>query len=450
MFGSKTTLDMTSGSALKLICMFSAPFIASNIFQQLYTIVDTMVVGKALGLNALAALSSIDTMNWIVLGIIQGMTQGFGILIAQKFGTKEMQELNRIIKNAFVLSFLLAMILLAGIQLLVNPFLIILRVPLEITSMATLYLRIIIGGVPIVVAYNMESVVLRSLGDSESPFVAITMATIINVVLDILLVVVLGFGIAGAAIATLIAQLVSAIYCAYRIRKIDFVKMSLKGIRLDRDWTVPMLKLGSPLAFQNMIISIGGVVLQAVIDGYGVVVIAGMTAANKLYGILDSVGLAIEYAMVTYVGQNYGAKKVDRIRKGVTIANVLSFISCAIFAIISINVGKSFLSLFISGSPDVVEETMKYAYRFLVDMSVSMPLLYMIHVFRAQLQGIGHTVITMTSGLVELVIRIAAALTVPAIFGPMSLYRVYVLAWIGSDILLIIAYFYYSRRLAQC
>ena len=446
LFKKNTTQDMTSGSPLKLILMFSIPMIVGNIFQQFYTIVDTMVVGKALGVKALAALSSIDTINFVCMGLALGMTQGFGILIAQKYGEKEEASLNRIIRNSLVLSAILAIVLLVLIQLAINPFLTLLRVPYEIRPLSLIYLRILIGGLPVVIMYNMEAVILRSLGDSRSPLVAMVIATISNIILDVAFVIGLQWGIPGAAVATLIAQVMSAVYCAVRIKKIDFIDLSYAGIIVDKEWSLPMLKLGLPLAAQNLVIASGNMILQSIIDGFGVLVIAGSTATNKLYGILDSAALGYGYAMTTYVGQNYGAKRTDRIRKGVLTANVISVISCVVIASITIGFGKSMLGLFISGTPEEVSTTLMYAYGFLRDMSLFLPTLYLIHVLRSVLQGFGHTVTTMASGMVELVIRIIAALTLPVLFGPSVLFYAHILAWVGSDVVLIWGYYYYIKK----
>lgn len=441
----KKVRDMTTGSPLRLILLFSIPLIIGNIFQQFYTIVDTMVVGRVLGVTALAALGSVDTINWITTGAVLGMTQGFGILIAQKFGDKNVPQLNRIIRNSLLLSACLAVVLLVVVQLAINPFLVLLQVPTEIMPFSRLYLRIIISGIPISIAYNMQAVILRSLGDSKSPLTAMVIATLTNITLDILFVVYFRWGIVGAAVATLIAQFVSASYCATRIAKIEIIHLTFDNLKLDQDWTIPMLKLGLPLAFQNMVISLGGMVLQSVIDSFGVLVIAGSTATNKLYGILESAALAYGYAMTTYVGQNYGAKKYTRIRRGVKTANIISVFSCIFIAFITIGFGKSFLGFFISGTPQEVSTTMDYAYGFLRDMSLFLPTLYLIHILRSVLQGIGHTVMTMTSGIVELVIRIIVALTLPFIFGPRILFFAHILAWVGADIVLIIGYFHTQR-----
>lgn len=449
LFKKNTTQDMTSGSPLRLILMFSIPMIIGNIFQQFYTIVDTMVVGKVLGVTALAALSSVDIINFVCTGIALGMTQGFGILIAQKYGNKEHDALNRIIRNSLVLSVLMSAILLILIQLSINPFLTLLRVPLEIRPLSLIYLRILISGVPVVIMYNMEAVILRSLGDSQSPLTAMVISTITNILLDIIFVVIFKWGIPGAAIATIIAQIMSATFCATRIRNIEFIDISKRNADstlIDKEWTIPMLKLGIPLALQNLIIALGNMMVQSIIDGFGVLVIAGATATNKLYGILNSASLGYGYAMSTYVGQNFGAKKIDRVRKGVLTANIVSVITCFGIASITIGFGKSLLGLFISGSPEEVTTTLSFAYRFLCDLSLFLPTLYLIHVLRSVLQGLGHTVITMVSGFVELIIRIIAILTLPALFGPTVLFYAHILAWIGSDIVLIAGYFYYINK----
>lgn len=446
-FGKSSVTDMTAGSPFKLILMFSLPLIAGNIFQQLYTIVDMLVVGKKLGVTALAALGSVDTINWVVAGIVFGFTQGFGIYIAQMFGKKDYDSLNAVIVNSLILSFSIAVILLIITQILINPFLVLLRVPEDIVALSKLYLRIIIGGVPIVVAYNMEAVILRSLGDSSSPLVAMVISTISNIVLDVFFVMVLEWGIPGAAVATLIAQLLSAIYCAVRISRIECLNISFKTARIDFKWAKALLKMGAPLAIQNAIISFGGVVVQAVVDGFGVFVIAGSTAANKLYGILESAASAYGFSMATYVGQNFGAGNIKRIKKGVLTANLISVVSCILIGGIMLLTGKSILSIFISGTEEEMTNTLHYAYTFLSTMSISLITLYLIHVLRNVLQGLGHTVVSMASGFVELVFRILVVLTLPSVFGPDCIFLSHVLAWVASDIVLIAGYYYYMSKL---
>ena len=247
--------------------------------------------------------------------------------------------------------------------------------------------------------------------------------------------------------ATLIAQAFSATYCAYRIARIECLDISMKKIKLDVKWSGALLKIGAPLAVQNAIISFGGVIVQAVVDGFGVFVIAGSTAANKLYGILESAASAYGFAMATYVGQNFGAGNIKRIRKGVLTANLISVVSCVLIGGLMILTGQSILSLFISGTPEEMKMTMHYAYVFLSTMSYCLITLYLIHVLRNVLQGLGHTVVSMVSGFVELVFRILVILTLPGFFGPNCIFLSHVLAWVASDAVLIAGYYYYIPKL---
>lgn len=232
--------NMTEGKPLSLIFTFALPLMIGNVFQQLYTVVDTMVVGRALGVNALAALGAADWMNWMMLGIVQGLTQGFGILMAQKFGAGMKEDLRKVIGNSAHLSLISSLILLLVGQLLARPVLGLLQTPAEIIDNALLYLRIMYLGIPVVMAYNLLACILRSLGDSQTPLHAMIVAAIVNIVLDLLFVLGFGLGIGGAAAATLIAQLVSSFYCLHYIRRIDILTLTPEPPSL------PLQRLGYP------------------------------------------------------------------------------------------------------------------------------------------------------------------------------------------------------------
>ena len=217
--------DMTNGKPLPLIVSFALPLMVGNIFQQLYTVVDTMVVGKALGVEALAALGATDWLYWMMLGMIQGVTQGFGILMAREFGARQYESLRAVIGSSTTLSALSAVIFLILGQAVARPILGLLNTPAEIMGGSLLYLRIMFLGVPIVMAYNLLATILRSLGDGKTPLYAMIVAALSNIILDLLFVLVFQWGIAGAAIATLIAQGISSVYCLIKIRKIEFMKV---------------------------------------------------------------------------------------------------------------------------------------------------------------------------------------------------------------------------------
>lgn len=438
--------NMTAGNPLSLIITFSLPLMAGNIFQQMYTVVDTMVVGKVLGVDALAALGATDWLNWLVLGMIQGITQGFAILIARKFGAQQIEGLKKVVGTSVLLTILCSVLFLGASQLVAKPALLLLQTPTEILPWSLLYLRIMFAGIPIVMAYNLLACILRSLGDGQTPLTAMVIASLLNIGLDLLFVLVFRWGIAGAAIATLIAQLVSGIFCFLRLRKIDFMTMTREHYRMESGTAKQLMNLGWPMAAQNAIIAIGGMIIQTVVNGYGVIFIAGFTATNKLYGILEMAATSYGYAMITYVGQNLGAQNMGRIRKGMRCAVIVALITSAFIAAAMILFGKNIVGLFLSGSAQEVEQAMAVAYTYLVIMSVCLPVLYILHVTRSAVQGMGNTVLPMVSGIAEFIMRTGGVLLLPMILGHTGIFLAEVSAWAGADLILIPSYFYIFRR----
>lgn len=441
--------NMTEGRPVPLIFSFAIPLMIGNVFQQLYTVVDTMVVGKALGVSALAALGAADWMNWMMLGIIQGFTQGFGILLAQEFGAKRYDNLRRSVGNSAVLSLLSAIVLLGTGQLLARPVLELLNTPARILPDALLYLRIMYLGIPVVMAYNLLASVLRSLGDGQTPLQAMIVAAATNIFLDLLFVLVLGFGIAGAAIATLIAQLISSLFCLYHIRKIDILTLQKADFRPSGRLPLRLLMLGFPMAFQNAIISVGGMIVQFVVNGFGVLFIAGFTATNKLYGVLEVAATSYGYAMVTYTGQNLGAKRTDRIRKGVKSAILIALLTSLFIALLMLILGKEILSWFISGTPEEFEQTLQIAYYYLEVMSICLPILYILHITRSAIQGMGNTILPLVSGIAEFVMRAVTAVFLPMLIGEHGIFYAEIMAWTGAVVILIISYFIVIRKMEQ-
>lgn len=258
--------DMTKGKPMKLLFLFSLPLMFGNVFQQLYTVVDTMIVGQTLGVSALAALGAAEALGWMSLGSIQGLTQGFSIRMAQQFGAKDEDGLHQAVGHSIVLSALLAVLLTIVFQAAVCPVLAILQTPEDIKPDTILYLRILFSGIPIVVAYNLLASMLRAIGDSKTPLIATAIAAASNIVLDLLFVCVFGWGIAGAAEATLIAQFISVGYCFFTIRKLTLLHPRRKDLRLEIELSGKLMLLGLPMAFQNFIIAIGSMIVQRLIN----------------------------------------------------------------------------------------------------------------------------------------------------------------------------------------
>ena len=303
------TLNMTEGKPLKLIVAFAIPLMLGNVFQQLYTVVDTMIVGQALGVGALAALGAADWLNWMVLSTVQGFAQGFSIRMSHEFGAGTYDKLRKTVANSILLAAFSSVLLLVISQAVARPILELLQTPDEIIGNSLIYLRIMFAGIPVVMAYNILASILRSLGDGKTPLYAMVMAALINVVLDLIFVLVFHWGIAGAAGATVIAQICSGVFCLAAILRLPILTFSKEDFRMEGRLCLHLMKLGLPMAFQNAIISVGGMIVQFVVNGFGVLFIAGFTATNKLYGILEVAATSYGYAMVTYSGQNLGAKK---------------------------------------------------------------------------------------------------------------------------------------------
>lgn len=440
---------MTEGNPGKLILTFALPLMAGNVFQQLYTVVDTMVVGKYLGVGALAALGASDWMNWMMLGIVQGFAQGFAIRMAQDFGAGKYDSLRKVIGNSCILALLSSLALVLIGQLTAYPVLRLLQTPDDIMGSALLYLRIMFLGLPIVMAYNLFASILRSLGDGQTPLRAMVVASITNIVLDLLFVLVFHWGIAGAAVATLIAQLVSGLFCLTHIRRLEILQMAASDFRLEGKLGGKLMTLGFPMAFQNCIIAIGGMIVQFVVNGFGVLFIAGFTATNKLYGILEIAATSYGYAMITYVGQNLGAGKSRRIRQGTRSALVIAIATSLVIAAVMLLFGKVILSWFISGTPEETVQTMQIAYFYLAVMSACLPILYLLHVIRSCIQGLGNTLLPMVSGIAEFIMRTGTALLLPLAMGETGIFYAEPAAWLGADVILVVSWLVVSRKLPK-
>lgn len=438
---SSKVKDMTSGSPARLIMLFAIPLMLGNIFQQLYTMVDTIVVGQIVGVQALAALGAVEWVMWLVLGVASGMTQGFSILIAQYYGAREIKDLRKALAHSYILTAILAAAVLVVSQAGAYGLLRFLNTPENIIGMSMSYLRVVFCGIPMIAAYNIFASALRAMGNSKTPLTAMILAAIINVVLDILFVAQFHMGVAGAAAATVIAQSFSAVYCFLVLRKINIVKLEKSHFSKDVILDKKLLKLGTPIVFQNVIIAVGGLVVQYVVNGYGFLFVAGFTATNKLYGLLEMAAISYGYAIVTYVGQNLGAKRPDRIKKGVRASAVIAAITSAVISVVMILWGKTILSLFISGDPKQTQQVLEIAYRYLFIMACFLWILYFLYVYRSALQGLGDTVIPMMSGVAEFVMRVGVALLLSLAMGENGIFYAEITAWTGAAVLLAVNYY---------
>lgn len=441
--------DMTKGNPGRLILMFAVPLMIGNVFQQLYTMVDTVVVGQVAGVQALAALGAVEWIMWMVLGVSSGITQGFAILIAQDYGARKWKQLKKTVAHSYVLTTITAVLLFLTSQIFAHWILSFLNTPDNIIGMSLLYLRIVFCGIPVVAAYNVFAGVLRSLGNSRTPLVAMVIAAGINIILDLVFVAGFHMGVAGAALATVIAQCFSALYCFIIVRKIEIVHITKDDFRAVPGLNRELLSLATPILFQDVIISLGGLAVQFVVNGYGFLFVAGFTATNKLYGILEMAAISYGYAIVTYVGQNLGAGQISRIKKGVHSSGFLAFLTSVFISVMMFIFGKHILRMFISGNPAQAEQVLGIAWHYLSIMASVLCILYFLHVYRSALQGLGDTMIPMLSGVMEFFIRVGVALLLPKIMGQNGIFYAEITAWTGAAVLLAVSYYIRIRKFRE-
>ena len=425
------TLNMTTGSPMKLLFSFALPLMFGNIFQQLYTVVDTAIVGRGVGMSALAALGTVDWLNWMMLGIAQGFTQGFCIRMSQKFGAQDLEGLKQTLGTSVLLTGIVALLGTLIAQLGLPVFLTWMQVPEYLKADATLYSRIIMGGFTAVCFFNLCSSTLRAVGDSKTPLIAMVVAATTNILLDIVAVFVLKWGIAGAAAATVFSQLLSGALCAIKIARTPELRFEKRHLTMNLFTAADLMRIGIPAAAKNIIIAAGGMVVQTVVNSFdSMSFIAGFTATNKLYGLLEIAALSYGYAVTTYVGQNYGANLTPRIRSGVRAANTLALISSVVIAAVMFIFGREITMLFISREDAALAlEAGNTAFRYLMLMSFSLPILYVLYVYMSALQGMGNTIAPMYSAAFELLVRLTVAFAVAHIGARNGIFWAEVGAW---------------------
>ena len=443
------TMDMTVGSPLKLILVFMLPIMGGTLLQQFYSLVDTVIIGRVEGVTALAAVSTSGWLDWTVLGIALGITQGCSILISQHFGAKDERALKHTVGQSIVLSVLTALFLTALAQAIIPLVLRLMNSPDETLPLSTVYLRVLFAGFPMVMGYNLTASFLRALGDSRTPLIAMGIASGLNIALDLLFVAVFRMGVQGAALATVIAQSISFVYNLLALKKLKLVHPEKSDLKPDAKVLKNLFRLGFPMAMASAVISIGAMMLQTVINGFGIVFMAGASAAGRLTGITEVAGSALGTGMATYMGQNIGAGRLDRVKRGIRRGAQLGFGLGLFMTVLLLIFGRDLMRLFVEDDPALVEQVLDVACQYLYVMSVFMPSLYLLFVYRSSLQGLGETVIPMYSGFMELFMRIVMLLILPGLMGHWGVYFAEVSAWFGAMVLLMWGYYRHVRRLSE-
>ncbi len=401
---------MTQGKPLKLILNFIWPLLLGNTFQQLYNMVDTVIVGKFVGANALAAVGSTGTIMFLVMGLANGMATGFTVLTSQKYGAGELEATRKTVAIGVLLAVIVCTVLTITSLAIMHTLLTIMNTPAEIYDDAYAYISTICMGIFALVFYNLFASFLRAVGNSTMPLVFLIVSAFLNIILDLVFIINFHMGVRGAALATDVAQGISAILCIiYIYSKVDVLRPRREDWRLHACYTRRQLAIGVPMALQFGITASGTMVMQAAINIYGAVAVAGFTAAGKVQNLLTTGMMSIGQTMAAYVGQNYGKRDMARIDEGVREANKIGVIYSLVSGVLTVALLPYLLRMFFAADVDL-DALLPYARTYIPISVVCFIPLAMIFIFRNTIQGCGYGMTAMMLGIMELVARLAMAI----------------------------------------
>jgi len=438
------TKDMTTGTPYKLILAFAIPMIAGNLFQQLYNMVDTVIVGKFVGVNALAGVGSTGAISFLVVGFALGVCTGFSIPVAQEFGAGNYKKMRKYIANSIYLCIITTVLLTLITVIGAKPILRVMNTPEEIFNDAYNYIIVIFAGLGATIFYNMLSGILRAVGDSKSPLIFLIVSSFLNIALDLLFIINFQMGVFGAGLATIISQLVSAVLClVYTIKNYDILRFSKDELQPDKECISKLSSNGYPMALQFSITAVGSIILQSAVNTLGTQSVAAITAASKIQtvaiGPMESLGIA----MATYCGQNKGAMQLERIKQGIRQSLVIQMIYCVTVCIAVSVLGGFITTLFIdtknTSAMEIAEITELSAYYLRLN-GIFYPLLGVLFILRNSIQGMGYSMLPMLAGVGELIARALVAIGFVSTIGFTAASLSSPVAWIFADIILIVTY----------
>ncbi len=435
--------DLTRGNPAKLIVLFAIPLLIGNLFQQFYHIVNAFIVGRTIGVHALAAVGCTASLVFLIIGFVFGFTNGMAIVLAQRFGAGDLDGVRKSFATNLILGGIVTVFMTVLGELFVRPLLVLMQTPAEILDQAHGYLRIVFLGLGTLVFFNVLSSCLRAVGNSRAPLGYLVVACIVNILLDLLFILGFRMGVEGAALATVLAQLLAGLLCVPYVWKKGSVFRLAKA-----DWKITgtdlweHLRIGLPMGFQPSIIATGIIILQFSLNGLGAIPVAAYTAAQRIELFATLPLMSFGMAMATYTAQNLGAKQYQRIRSGVFQCTAISLIFSFSIGLVMIFCGRSLAGLFITSNPEALDLSAKY----LTVGGMTYFVLGLLFIFRYTLQGLGQNMVPTIAGIMELVMRVFAALF---LIGPLGFFGVCLanpLAWLGSSVPLIIAFAWSARR----
>lgn len=436
--------DMTSGKPIKLIWNFTIPLLIGNLFQQLYNMADTFIVGRTIGVHALASVGSTGSIIFLILGFANGLTAGLAIPLAQRYGAKDYLGVKRSFYVSILISAVVAILLTILSMVFCRQILEVMQTPAEIIDGAYDYLMVIFAGIFSSMAFNLLSNIFRSIGDAKTPLYFLVIACIMNIILDIVFIAGFGMGVEGAGYATVLSQIFSALACILYIwKKIPILRLNSKDFFAESSDVREHVRISFPMAFQSSIIAIGAIIIQITLNQLGATAVAAYTAAQKIDQVAILPMMSFGVTMATFVAQNYGAKKYDRIWRGVRDCIKLSLTFAISVGIILNLFSPIFIRAFVGvGHEEVVELGAIY----FITNGTMYSLLSLLFIYRYTLQGVGKTFTPTIAGIMELCMRAFAAVVLSNLYGYTGATMANPLAWLGSLIPLMIAYYLFKNK----
>lgn len=436
---------MTQGRPLPLMARFAVPLILSSLLQQAYSLADSAIVGWLIGTEAFAAVGSASFLSWLPTSMMMGLSQGFAVLLGQRFGAGDRAGMRRATAISAGLSLFVSLAMSALFLAFLRPLLAAMQTPAEMMEYAADYLRVVFAGLFATGLYNVAAAVLRARGDSRTPMVALVISTALNIALDWALVALADMAVVGVALATVIAQCASLAYCCAVLRREpEFPRAA--GEPMLRGVASQLLRLGLPPMVRDGVTAVGGLFVQTVVNGFGVAFVAGITAARRYFSMLEMVGSGLDGSLATFVAQNAGAGQRARIREGTRAATRFGLCAAAVTALLAAAFARPLIALLVADAGEEVLASGIAALRF---TALFLPALYLLYIYRAALQGMGDALTPTLSGFTELALRVASVLLLPALIGRGAAYVADGLGWLFAAALLVGVYLVRDRRARQ-
>lgn len=440
--------NMTEGKPYRLILTFMIPVLFGGLFQNFYNIVDSMIVGRYIGVEALASVGSTTHLIFFVNGWIMGMTSGFAIMISQRYGAKDEKGLKHYVAMSVWLCVIMSVVLTIALLIFNEKLLRLVNTPADIFGMTKGYVTIMFAGIPVTIVYNMLSAIARALGDSKTPLYFLVISSVLNVGLDLLFVAVLHIGVEGAALATVLAQCVAAVLCLFYVwKKYEIIHFQKEHSHWNGQSVWKLMQMGVPMGLQFSITAIGGLIVQSSLNMLGATYIAAYSAANKIQNLVLQAFPSLGSAVATYVGQNYGAGKIDRIKRGVKTSVIL----CGSYSLIVMIAAYFFLApavqIFVDDPTGQIQEISRQMFQICLWFYFPLGLIF---IYRNALQGLGNGIVPMLGGVFELLAR---AVAIAVLFQPLQFVGICITdpaAWVSALIPLVPYYYWFTHRKLRC